>query len=56
MRYHHLVSRQRNPISHHVTSLVAWLNAATRVEAMLRVQNESWLVARKAAVLTNPLE
>jgi len=39
--------RSPRTIEHHVSSILGKLNARSRIEAMLRVQNEPWIVPQK---------
>ena len=39
-----VLSRSQRTIEHHVSSLLTKLNASSRMEAMLRVHNEPWLL------------
>lgn len=40
----HTLSRSQRTVEHHVSSILTKLNANTRMEAMLRVHNEPWLL------------
>ena len=39
------LSRSQRTVEHHVSSVLAKLNASSRIAAVLRVQNEPWLVS-----------
>jgi DNA-binding NarL/FixJ family response regulator len=41
------LSRSQRTVEHHVSSILAKLNAASRMEAMLRVHNEPWLLPKE---------
>ena len=39
------LSRSQRTVEHHVSAVLAKLNAANRMEAMLRVRSEPWLIS-----------
>jgi DNA-binding NarL/FixJ family response regulator len=39
------LSRSQRTIENHVSSILSKLNVESRIEAMLRVQNEPWLLS-----------
>ena len=43
------ISRSQRTVEHHVSSILAKMSAATRMEAMLRVHSEPWLLPKELA-------
>ncbi|WP_428410498.1 helix-turn-helix transcriptional regulator [Hyphococcus sp.] len=43
------MSRSKRTIEHHVSSIFSKLNASNRIDVLLRVQNEPWILGRQAS-------